>query len=290
MAKGHDDNKEKMTYLLVASASLILLLISVVISDDFKTLASFLKELAFAGFIALIVIFTVEKFSKERHRIESEKLVKSINKNLFNAIYDRHIPNHVFREVEKLLLNNDVTRKNYSVIYTIEKIKDDDKHYKCTVQGSYDLENISDKDITHVVKGGLEKPLDENLIKNCGFIDFRCDGKSLSKQDIKKHTTLSNGQILFNYPIEMKAGATARINQVGSLIKLKTDQETWLANVSSDGFQLTVHAPEGVDFLAKSIHSTEADLVQDSETKKTWEIKSGMIPNQGFIFWWQTKA
>ncbi len=288
MSEKNSSSNELLIYFVVGLVSAIFLLISVLIYEDHKTVASFLKELSFAGFIALIVIFTVERFSKERHRLETESLVRDINKNLFHAIYSRYIPNKVFREVERLLLNVDVYRKGYSVIYTIEDIEGDPIHYKCTAQSSYEIENLTEEPIDHSVGLALEKPLNDGMVGLCRIDSVKIGDKQLSQEEIAEHTTVSETQVVLSYPIKIPSRSSVKVNQIGSLIKLKTDQELWLSRVPSDGFRLTVFVPKGVNVYANAVHSGAAELVHDAGTKKAWEINEGMIPCQGFVFWWVT--
>lgn len=102
--------RENVLYLIVALISILLILVGVILAETAPTISSFVKELGIAGVISLIVIFTVEKITKERHRIETQNLYEKINKNLFHAIYNRYIAPKVFREAEKLLLSVDAYR------------------------------------------------------------------------------------------------------------------------------------------------------------------------------------
>jgi len=110
---------------------------------DLGLLSVMLKELGFALIIAIILIFTVERVSRKNHEEAADRLVEKINKNLFNAIYKRYIPNEVFAEVEAALLKSDVLRDKYEVNYALAEIdhkqfpnleeSDIDTHLHCTL-------------------------------------------------------------------------------------------------------------------------------------------------------------
>ena len=100
-------------YGVVGLVSVVLLLVGHLVETDYATFAIFLKELAFAGMIALILIGTIERFNRRRHERAANALVERINKNLFHAIYERYIPHAVFNEVEKGLLRSNVFRQEH---------------------------------------------------------------------------------------------------------------------------------------------------------------------------------
>ncbi len=93
-------------YLTIFCISLLFLVISAHYHSEWPVLSPFFKELGVAGVIALILVFTIEKFTRQRHEKAANTLVEKINNNLFHAIYKRYIPEEVFSEVEKSLLKN----------------------------------------------------------------------------------------------------------------------------------------------------------------------------------------
>ena len=153
-------------YGVVFLLSLVCLLLSVIFQSDWPVVAPFLKEMGFAGIISLIVIFTVERFSRKRHEIAADALVEKINHNLFHAIYNRYIPDAVFVEVEKCLMNSRVFRTGHELNYTIDNFEENPqgvdctKHVKCLAQSRYTLHNVTGGEIEHPITLTLERPIE----------------------------------------------------------------------------------------------------------------------------------
>jgi hypothetical protein len=105
-----------------------------------------LHELGFAGVVSVILIFTIEKFSRERHKLAAETLLDRINQDLFRAIYKRYIPEAVFEEVEKCIMMGSVYRESHELDYTIDAFAEDvdaelsASSFHCTAQTSTSCE------------------------------------------------------------------------------------------------------------------------------------------------------
>jgi hypothetical protein len=287
-SKSDSKKIENLTYALLAVASFAVLLGSLLLHEKWPDISAFLHELSFAGFIALIVIMTIERFTRERHLAEARNLISVINKNLFYAIYQRYIPPVVFREVERLLLSCDAFRTNYAITYSIEPIADDQLHYVCAAQSSYELHNRADDEITHVVKLNLEKPLNVAHQPLCKILSVRIGNHILTDEEIAKHTSVGKTQIHFSYPTKVAPQSALKVDVAGTLIKQVTDMELWRTTLPAEGFRVTVSAPNGVTVEANSIHSQPAEVVHCAGNKKTWEISGGLLPTQGMVFWWHT--
>lgn len=282
-------------YVGVFLVSLVFVLLSIIFSADWPIAAPFLKEVGFAGIISLIVIFTVESFSRKRHVKAANILVESINRNLFYAIYKRYVPDAVFVEVEKCLMHSGVFRRGHEVNYTIENIEEDadgvdcNKHVKCLAQSRYTLHNVTEGEIVHPVVLTLERPIDPKWDSYCKIISVKLNNTELTSADIIKNTTVEDAQIVFRHSVNILPSGCLEVSTSSSLLKQKTDTEIWASRLPSDGFKLTVSMPnKDIKVFAKALHSEKLVPILDNKVTKSWELKHGVFPFQSIVFWWHS--
>ena len=259
--------------------------------------SSFMKELGIAGIVALLIIATIEQFTRSKHQKAADSLMDRIKTNLFYAIYHRHIPTEVFEEVERCLLTKNIIRRNYSVSYSLSIIppalvaegkisqQDADGHLFATVSSRYELHNISDGSAKAPIEMYLELPIDENLRSYVEIMEVKIDNsvtqiepfeyvKSAADSGFKKETTIS-------------PHGSVKISLKARTIKRKTDMEVWASRLPSDGLKLQVVAPEFIEVKAKANHSSQLTFEQLDAQTRVWELESGIFPFQSVIFWWR---
>lgn len=295
----HEDLIAWWVYVVVGLVSLLLLSGGHQIEKEYPTIAIFMKELAFAGVIALILIGTIERFSRARHQRAADALVERININLFHAIYERYIPHVVFSEVEKALLRSNVLRKDHEVYYTLEPLNNDDdrkagppcdKYIKCIIQANYKLKNITARPITHTVKLNLERPSDKDFVGRCKITDVSIDNIALTADKIEDQTTLTPIQICFKHDVAIKPEETILVSTRAELVKRSLDQEIWTSMLPSDGFKLSVTVPmKNLEVQAHALHMEEVETIMSNEVTKVWKLPYGMFPFQSVVFWWHPK-
>lgn len=287
--------KEKFIYFVLTATSIILLIVSQILKPNHEFWGLFTLELGIAGVIALILIFTVEKITKEEREEAVKAQIEDISKNLFHAIYGRYIPDSVFTEVERSLFSSDVVRINHNIYYHISAInsidrfpeKDKQNHLQCHITSKYDLKNITDKEIEYTVRPHIELAVDENLHDFVKFVSFSVNNKEQSIEDAKNtgvHVTL-------NKVVTIAAKSKASITTKSTIIKRKVDSEIWASKIPSDGMKITVASNPSVKIEANANHSTKLSHSIVSENNdlviQTWEISSGIFPHQSIIFWWK---
>ena len=256
--------------------------------------AIFLKELAFAGVIALILIVTIERFNRRRHELAADALVKRISDNLFHAIYERYVPPAVFKEVEKALLRANVFRQEHKVYYTLDILDDPvlvgppcGKYIRCKAQASYPLTNITGIPIVHPVKLNIERPPEREFIEHCKIVKVEINGRSLSPEEIRTNTTGTDIQICFRYDVSIKPGEKIQVYTDAELVKRDLDQEIWTSMLPSDGIELTVTVPaKNLEIKAHALHMEEVKVIQKNDSTTVWSLKHGMFPFQSVVFWW----
>ncbi|MEW6166046.1 MAG: hypothetical protein AB1642_13390 [Pseudomonadota bacterium] len=293
-----DDTNAKGVYIIVLIISTLLFTIGHLLHADYPMWSVFVKELSFAGFIALILIGTIERFTRNRHEKAANRLVKRINNDLFHAIYERYIPPKVLSEVEKALMGSNVYRENHEVNYTIDNLDDSeklgglpcDRHVKCSIVAMYNLKNITDHSVKHDIELNLERPIDPEWEVHCKITEVEIDGQALASEDIAEQTSLTPAQIKFSHTVTLKPREVVPVITKATLIKRKLDQEVWSSRLPSDGIKLIVTVPaRDLDVRAHAHHHEELKRLLGTGVSTTWELGFGMFPHQSVVFWWSPK-
>lgn len=283
-----------MVYVMVAVIGVALILIAnLTVGKD--TVAYYLcKEVGFALVVSVVLIFTIERFTRERHQAAADELMETINKNLFYAIYKRYIPEKVFEEIEKSVMESDVIRCKHELDYTIMTLESEPSgdYVNCLAQTSYELHSVVDAKINHNVVVRLEVPVDRQWTTGCYIEEIKVDGKIYSREELEKpkFTKRSDEHVILTLPIEIGPKSVVRINTKSRIVKKTTDVELWCSRIPSDGLKLTVSTPTRVfNVHASANHSQALEVVMDNEVTKKWDLPHGIFPYQSIMFWWKPK-
>lgn len=299
-----DKKLEKSIYLIVgiSSAACILggLLLNKLWAHDeefYKHIISlFVAELGVAGFVALLIISTIERFTRSKHEKAANNLIDRIKSDLFYAIYKRHIPADVFAEVQRCLFNKSIYRKRYMVNYALSFIpqdaeiaeKDRSNHLLCSIGSRYELHNISDIPENAVVEMYLEQPIDENMRKFLQIEELKIDGYTFTSDEILSLIKSTSDHLILRKETTIPAGGKIQVCVKGRTIKRKTDMEVWGSRLPSDGIMLQITAPENIKVHATANHSSSLEYENmDGGLTHIWTLNRGIFPFQSIIFWWK---
>lgn len=252
------------------------------------------KDIGSTLIAAVVVIFTVERFTRKTHKKSADKLIRKINQNLYKAIYLRQIPEVLLREVEASVFQTKVYRSQYRVKYNLEIVppeedakKDDEQHLSVETTSRYCLSNITDEQIDTDISAHYELPLDDKWKEYVSVTEVSIDGKELSSEDIGKHTTTDKKQLTFDYPITIPSNSKILVFLKGKLIKRTEDVEVFASFLPSEGLELTVYLPENFDVEATANHRCSLIEESDVATAKTWRLDNAILPFQSIVFWWK---
>lgn len=284
---------------------LILVYINAPIVDNGGTLSKslvyvFAKELGFALIIASILAFTVERATRRRHEDAAENTMRSINKNIFKAIYGRYIPEEVFSEVERCLLTTDVVRKQYQIDYTLDYIKendyprmtkdDKDTHLKVDLYSKYTLENTTNRHTEVPIELHLEKPIDDLLVEYIQIESVIIGAIEFSKEEIeeicKTHNTKEH--VIFAHRQEMKGRESIEVSMTAKILKRKVDAEIWASRFPSSDITVRIISPCDISVMGTANHSQKL-IERKMNGKQIFELKHGIFPFQSIIFWWKDR-
>lgn len=308
IAVAETSSVERGVYIIIFVTSVVCILIGLILQMSHEKepptywghlFELFSSELGVAGLISLFIIGTIEKFTRSKHEAAADKLVDRIKTNLFYAIYQRHIPQEVFTEVERCLLTANIIRRNYSICYDLDIIPDEmaktagisdldkNSHLLCDISVTYELENISNGLTIAPIDMNLELPIDNNMSKLVGVDSLSIDGKHIN---IPTPCKTTNSHCEFHHEINLPSMSKAKIRLQGRTVKRKTDMEVWSSRIPSDGLTLEISAPDSIKINAKANHSTALNYVRNNSGKRhRWELEGGIFPFQSVIFWWKAE-
>jgi len=282
-------------YLIILLIAIILLITShaeIFHQPETKLLGELFKELGFAGVVAIVLVFTVEKFTRARHETAADELMDRINYNLFYAVYKRYIPEPVFAEVEKAVMRSKVFRTKHKLTYTIDDFPADviagANHFLCSAQTRYTLKNLTSSEIEHDVVVQLEIPILPALAPYCRVDLVEINHAPLSKEEIVAATSTSTTEVEFRHTIKIPADGVIEIHTCSYLVKDKIDSEIWASRIPSDGLTLTVSTPtKNIKVNAKANHIEKIEHTLKNSATNTWELDHGIFPYQSIVFWWK---
>ena len=280
--------RNALAYCLMFLVGVLLLIIAYNVTKD-GFLYFLFKEVGFALIVAVFLVGTIERFSRERHEAAAKESVLEINRNLFYAIFKRYIPEKVFEEVEKSVMESNVFRTKHELDYTIQDFGDD--LVTCLAQTSYDLTSVVDAPIDHEIVVGLELPIDSKYILKC-YIEQLTIGSSVMNADqLAPYITRNHEHCTLRFKTRIEGRATINVTTKSHLIKKATDVELWASRIPSDGLKLTVSTPTGkLDVCASANHSEALDVKINNEVTKKWDLPHGIFPFQSIMFWWKPKT
>ena len=286
--------------------SLVFILLGIVAHDNAiehsffwgKLFPLFLSEVGIAGIIAVAIIVTIEQQSKEMERKDNESRLDMLGENVLKAVYKKNIQDSVFAVIEDCVLKANVCREKFRTNYTLTPINkdkdaaiDDYEHVTCTIVTTYDIINVTNKQIDHVITMVYECPYDKNWddeVQVSSLVISNNDGEIDHTKDVKRE--IKKGQIFFTKEVQLKPHERIGIKSISNTIKRREDGDTLSSILPSDGVELRVTTPNSdLEVFAAAKHHKKLVYVGDGSVNWEWELKSGIFPYQSIIFWWKPK-
>ncbi len=276
-----------------------------------KIFGFLVSEIGIAGIVAIIIVLTIERYTRASHQRESQRLINIINKNIFYAVFQKYIPEEVFAEVKSALINSNVTRSDYTIEYELKlpsevELLKNDKNAKdslfCEIESGYVITNITDKPIQTEIKMELENSLNPYLkdymkILSLKIGDDEKEGVELSgtndsvtgNADDVYFTKQTKTHLVMTYQLSMKAKESISVKTCAQTIKRSVDQEVWSSRIPSTGLVIKVKAPKIICLSAKANHSSPFPPTPDTTDRNgyaVWNLNHGIFPYQSIVLWW----
>ena len=231
--------------------------------QDRETYIGVSREVGFAFFIALVILFTVEEYNKTQQLKEFEDDRSKIKRDVFDAVFDISLPPSVRNAVlDNILGRKFIRSKSFSAYEIIPRqFKRNDGS---TVNGvllkahcSSSVKNVSRNVETFEFKVFVEKLQLFNLkepLKDANIDSVCIGGKPLSRKEIDEaDLEAPDGgeakRLVRQIPIQ--PGEEVPIDFSFSAVRGFDDSETWITLVPNDGMRLELRMPP----LIKSFES-----------------------------------
>jgi hypothetical protein len=308
-------------YLIIAFASLLCFVVAQLITfyiagyiAGLKIVAGMLNEVAFALVIALGISFGIETSSRRElqftirselenheHRLadincQLTETVDKIGRDVFLAVFKRHLPGEILDEVELGIMRSDFARTDHSAVYHLETVdlsKSDPnaprpKAMLVEVTTTYRVKNIADGSRSYDIKILVTKDVSADLVKYTRIEEVRVDDDPpLDRAKAKIEDTETYQR--FTYTVDaVPPGNAIQVRSKISYIKSLDDCEIWTSAVASDGMQLTIDLPSDVkEWNAYSIHRLPLQIVTKEPTFGVLQLNHAILPHQGMAVWWR---
>lgn len=148
---------------------------TVYVYQPIKLIPKILSNILYGTAISLILLFLIDKRIDLQ---EAEKLRALINKNIFDGVLKKIIPEVLFDKFNKDIFDSDVVRKN--AYWTYEITKNTHKSYNVKQSIRYELHNLNSFDIKQTL------PLDINT--TLSFVDSKLTTIEIFNSDKTKNT------------------------------------------------------------------------------------------------------
>lgn len=164
----------------------------------------------------------------------------------------------------------------------------DGEFLRCSIQSTYELQNLTESDISHPIYLFIDAPPHSRFTERCGIGQIKVDGTLLSPETIAQHLKVTEGGSRFNYRVVIPAGKSVRIATAVNSVKPAINTEVWISSYPSDGLILTVTTlGVALDVNARAAHTQRLDREIDSAVTKRWTLRRGLLPSQSVYFWWK---
>jgi len=270
------------------------------------------KELGFAALVAVTLNFSIEGFNRGRHNKEKVELldafheaqdrqrrllieesdarhlvhIKGLNEKIFQVVYERNIPEEIFREVESQLLRGKFIRCESSYQYTIEKLND--SFVKLHVRHVYSIKNISPNRELHELVVGFDVIKDMasfyKVIKlKVAAAETSCPVPVISD----KNEDHEWWQVSLTADVDPES--TIQCEFEYERVSTLKGKEVICTLLPSKQLKLQVIDPQGAFSMRAMALHPRAELNQCSSTGSVcyqWQIDGALFPGQGILFDW----
>lgn len=276
-------------------------------SPDFypviKTIVTlFLKESGVAVMIAAVLGYTVEARSRAKQAEEVGAFTQRVSEDVLSAVFKKIIPDSIFDEVKRTVLDETLLKKDSSLHYDLRTIDDklaqvlglsSDEAKRllvCQITTSHTLVNLGDNKIpNHVVKFGVSCDLSRNLMNKIEIHSARL-GEEMSNEDLAQHIDDGKGRGVKEFSKNVTLGPKEElvVSFCATTFKRIEDTEVWTTLKPTENMELTVTHPPEISVGAKSLHSRPAEKqpINPKACRVEYKLNHGVFPYQGMTFWW----
>ncbi|TFZ44639.1 hypothetical protein E5C33_13380 [Stenotrophomonas maltophilia] len=272
-----------------------------------KIVGVFFKEVGLAAMVAVIINFSIEAFNRKRHQQEKDELIhaidlahssqreaqiKAINQQIFQTVYERNIPNKLFKEIEEQLLRSNFLRVDSEYLLIIEPF---DKMYaKIRLRHRYKVVNIGAATSNYALRVGFD--VIKAMSGHYKVLSLSIGTESLSAQalvpiPLAKTEMHDWWEVKMDRPIPPELPVECMLEYVR--LSPMVGKEAICTLMPTERMSVQVIDKTGhFSIRAMSLHPRpEIDRMPDkSSGVHLWELDGALFPGQGFLIDWMPKV
>lgn len=267
-----------------------------------KSLVSLLKELAFALFIAWLIIISIETQARNADRQTAEELRKQIAHDVFKGVFSRDLPSTYVDTVITAALKPNLIREYWAISYilgplTAPKDLNEQQHADESVvltrRISWRFKNTTDRKVVEDVHFFMPNSQRSGFIS--GITKFKygsSNGELVDKIDelVSSSTDEQNSYV---WRLELEARQTVECLIEDRMIKDLSDNEIFSSYYPALRAEVTcdVRLP-GLNVGITGRTATPLVEVHqgDDGTSGRGETAGAILPNDSITFWWRPKT
>lgn len=256
------------------------------IQKIFRYGADFLYALAVATLITTLIVRKSEDEAKRRREDELEKLHESITTNVFDSLFKTLIPSELFEAI-KAIITSKTIRRDMKWFYEFREDKDGKLVQKHTTR--YTLHNVSH----NAVENPIKIIIDHNRGETTRLLTAKC---IMNNQETMNYSheqnenpnvqiEYTNNITSYEYIVTIPGGESVELMQVfeTSTGKDEIHDEWFTRHPLIDGYMMATY-PEDYDFSVFSSMSSELKHEITESNRKTYVLKGGVLPFQGYVY------
>lgn len=285
------------------------------------------KELAIAALIAWVLGFSIEYWNRRRHdeltdSVESQRAVmlRDISAGVFKAVYGRDVPQPVFEQFNKHVIESVFVRENYRIDITVESVATPSSEVgssavqdraKVTVQESFFVRNLTDVTQSWKVQMTIEeRTFLQSSAQESHFQYFSVTPNDAGtakpvvysrnpkrgEEDIatKLHRSSPEEDNCdpiqeLRLDIDIPARSRVFVDVCQDLLYAADGGDAYCTRQPSDGLQITVVVPKR-DFEVSVFALHPEDAIRRSRSgdllRQKYELPHALLPGQGIYCHW----
>jgi len=274
-------------------AGIICLMVCQTWLKDVPFWGHFLESIGEAGIIAVILVVTIESFTRKRFLEEITRTRAQITSDVFYAILGQTVSDKILTEIVDNVIKQPFLRKELNVHYTLKPTDKAPKSVEGEITVKYQIENMTALTQQHRICTFMEKALVPDHGKSISFSNLIIESPTGTKTKVPITEKLENDAVVwFEHIISMAPKEKAIVTYKIETLFWRTYMANWVTMLPTEGFLFTINVPEkNLCIGAEAMHpaqdrfSTEVD----NGYSKQWLLKGGILPYQGIQFWWFPK-
>lgn len=267
--------------------------------------SSFLRELGFAGIVAVVVALTIERAAKDRQVSEVQDQLHKISESVFEAVLKRNLPATITDKVFDTVLNKEVIRKQSTIQFKFSELPDTapegrENYLVLNVIHTYVIENVSKQTHRFPLRVFSPKPRDTRFAALLDLPTVTVDGTKLSEEEMQAGTREIDDlgfERRFLHPVVILAGQSIKISTTSCLLKERSDNEIFTSLVSTEKLDVEVefNLSEQLSWHVDALHDAKALEPTDKRAPKppyslpklSFKPTGVILPYQGIVIWWR---